>query len=157
MQLDRWTRRALSTIVIALALAAIAPFSPSSARGDAGRIVVSVEGLRTDRGQVLGALFHSREGWTEEGREIATCRAGIQARRATCVIDGVAPGPYAFAFLHDEDGDEELDRGFLGIPQEGFGFSNDAAPGLGPPSFESARFAHHGGTTEIRIRARYGI
>ena len=50
-----------------------------------------------------------------------------------------------------------MDRDFFGFPQEGFGFSNDAAPSLGPPSFGSARFAHENAITVLRVRTRYGI
>lgn len=120
-------------------------------------IAVEVAGLRSDRGDVRGALFGSPVGWAQQGSEIATCRAPIDAGHATCVIEGVAAGTYAFAFLHDENSNGVLDRDFIGWPQEGFGFSNDAAPGLGPPSFESASFHHDGVATELHVRARYGL
>lgn len=149
-------RRSSGLVCLLLAIAG-AGLAPPAAVADAPSIVVEIGGLRSSRGVVRGALFRSRDGWTEEGREIATCEARIHAGRASCVIAGVAPGRYAFAFLHDEDGDGELDRDWIGIPQEGFGFSNDAAPGLGPPSFESARFAHEEASTTLSVRARYGI
>ena len=144
-------RRFSGVVCLVLALFGAAP-----AAADGPSIVVEIEGLRSSRGEVRGALFRSRDGWTEEGREIATCSASIEGRRATCVLEGVAPGDYAFAFLHDEDDDGSLDRDWIGVPSEGFGFSNDAAPGLGAPSFESARFAHRGATT-IVVHARYGL
>jgi uncharacterized protein (DUF2141 family) len=130
---------------------------PSVAGADGPSVVVEIEGLRSNRGEVRGALFHSRSGWTEEGREVATCVAHIAAHRATCVLDDVEPGNYAFAFLHDEDDDGALDRDWIGIPSEGFGFSNDAAPSLGPPSYESARFEHADETTTLHVSARYGL
>jgi uncharacterized protein (DUF2141 family) len=131
--------------------------SPTPVVADGASIVVEVEGLRSGRGAVRGALFASPRGWTEEGRQLATCEARIEGRRSVCVFDGVAPGEYAVAFLHDEDDDGELDRDFIGWPQEGFGFSNDARPGLGPPSYESASFEHGAGTTTLTVHARYGL
>ena len=98
-----------------------------------------------------------RGGWAEEGHEIATCRAAIHGHHATCILRDVPPGDYAFAFLHDEDDDGALDRDWIGIPSEGYGFSNDASPGLGPPSYESARFHHDAPETDLSIRTRYGI
>lgn len=145
-------RRSLGLVSLVLAL-----FSAAPAAADPPRIVVEIEGLRSSRGEVRGALFRSRDGWTEEGRQIATCTASIDGRRAACVLDDVAPGEYAFAFLHDEDDDGQLDRDWIGIPQEGFGFSNDAAPVLGPPSFDSARFVHGPGETTLVVHARYGL
>lgn len=139
----------LSVLATVLALA-------GGASADSPSIVVEIEGLRSDRGEIRGALFRSR-GWTQEGSEIATCTADIRDHRATCVIDDVRAGTYGFAFLHDEDDDGALDRDWIGIPSEGFGFSNDAAPGFGPPSYESARFEHDGAVTTLHVRARYGL
>jgi uncharacterized protein (DUF2141 family) len=147
-----------SFALVCLAIALLSPIvSTSVARGDGPRIVVEIDGLRSSRGSVRGALFASQIGWTEEGRQVALCRASIDGRRATCVLEAVPRGAYAFAFLHDEDDDGALDRDWIGLPQEGFGFSNDAAPNLGPPSYESARFVHQSGETTIAVRARYGL
>jgi uncharacterized protein (DUF2141 family) len=143
-----------SVLLVVLAMLGLAP---SAAGADGPSIVVEIEGLRSDRGEVRGALFHTGSGWTEEGREVATCAAEIRGHRATCVIDDVEAGTYAFAFLHDEDDDGALDRDWIGIPSEGFGFSNDAAPSLGPPSYESARFDHDGAVTTLHIHTRYGL
>lgn len=45
-------------------------------------------------------------------------------------------GAKAVAAFHDADGD--LATNFLGIPAEGYGFSNGAVGFMGPPSFEDA-------------------
>ena len=73
------------------------------------------------------------------------------------MIDHVEAGSYAFAYLHDENANGRFDRDFIGWPQEGFGFSNDAAPSFGPPSYASARFDHGETTTSLHLHARYGL
>ena len=40
--------------------------------------------------------------------------------------------------FHDADGDGELGTNILGIPNEGYGFSNGARGLIGPPSFDAA-------------------
>lgn len=145
------------SVLLSCALSLVSLTSPLAARADGGTVTIEIEGLRSDRGAVRGALFASRDGWTEEGHQIATCTARARSSVVRCVIEDVAPGDYAFAFLHDEDDDGQLDRDWIGIPQEGFGFSNDARPGLGAPSFESARFAHDGRATDLVVHARYGL
>lgn len=172
LSIDGWLARRLDTSasdsargglvaaarrVAAVALIGGGLMSTSAASADDTRIVVEVSGLRTSDGMILGALFEGRDGWTDEGREVATCRAPIHHGHATCVFENVAPGSYAFAYLHDEDEDGALDRDWIGIPQEGYGFSNDAAPSLGPPSYESAMFRHGAPETVLRVRTRYGI
>jgi uncharacterized protein (DUF2141 family) len=149
-----------STLPIPLrtVLAAALALVPLVARADGERaIAIDVEGLRSNEGAVRAGLYASADGWTSEGREIASCRARIVEHRAHCVFEGVSPGTYAVALLHDEDDDGHMRRDVLGVPQEGYGFSNDAAVVLGPPSFGSARFTHASEATRLRVHARYGI
>lgn len=120
-------------------------------------VVFRVHGLRSDRGQIMGALYDSPQHWVRAGEHAADCRAEIRARVARCEMQ-VRPGRYAFAFAHDEDGDGELDRDFLGIPSEGYGFSNDVRPALSLPSWQSAAFdVREVPSGERVVTARYGI
>ena len=140
----------------ALALVSLV-LSLNTAHAHGADIQLAVDGFRNDRGEIRAALFASPSGWTERGREVATCRAEIHQGRATCTFRGVPEGEYAIAFLHDEDGNGDLARNFLGIPEEGFGFSNDAPPSFGPPSFRDASVTHQGGTTSLQAHVRYGL
>lgn len=58
----------------------------------------------------------------------------------TCVFSGIAPGTYAVALFHDENGNGKLDTNFLGIPREGVGVSNNKMRTLGPPTWEDSKF-----------------
>ena len=143
-----------ASIVLAASIVSLVPLG---AAADGIDVVADVASLRSDRGEVRGALYASPDGWTNEGREIATCVAQVVHRQARCVFADVAPGTYAFALLHDEDDDGHMNRDFFGFPQEGFAFSNDASPGLGPPSFQSAHFVHRQENTILHVHARYGL
>ena len=50
----------------------------------------------------------------------------------------VPHGTYAVRLYHDEDDDGELDTNLFGVPQEAFGFSNNARGSMGPPDFRKA-------------------
>ena len=71
--------------------------------------------------------------------------AGIVAKTSRAVTGGIrvvftdlTPGDYAIAAFHDADGDGELATNLLGVPSEGYGFSNGARGFMGPPKFEMA-------------------
>jgi uncharacterized protein (DUF2141 family) len=83
--------------------------------------------------------------------------ANVHGESASCSLGHHAPGTYAIALLHDEDADGDMDTDFFGFPQEGYGFSSGARPGLGAPSFEDASFEHGAERTLATIRTRYGI
>ena len=64
-------------------------------------------------------------------------------------------GDYAIAIYHDRNSNERLNRGLFGMPEEGYGFSNDAPANLGPADFDDAVFALDSTDTTIHIKMRY--
>jgi uncharacterized protein (DUF2141 family) len=91
-------------------------------------LVVRVEGIRNQRGLVQLALFRSAEGYPEQ-TEKALRTASIRADNSVLAVrlEGLSPGVWALAVLHDENENQRLDRNFLGIPREGM------AHRIGPP------------------------
>ena len=65
------------------------------------------------------------------------------------------PAYYAIAIYHDVNSDHDFNRTIIGMPAEGFGFSNNAPTRVGLPSFESVRFRAGPGTTQVPISMRY--
>ena len=55
-------------------------------------------------------------------------------------------GTFAISLFHDENSNNEMDRSMLGLPLEGFGFSNNVMGLFGPPSFKKASFKIVGDT-----------
>ncbi|HPQ07631.1 MAG TPA: DUF2141 domain-containing protein [Bacteroidia bacterium] len=45
-------------------------------------------------------------------------------------------GKYAISVLHDENENNKIDFNFIGIPKEGYGFSNNPKIMFGPPGFD---------------------
>ena len=66
-----------------------------------------------------------------------------------------APGTYGLVLYHDENSNGKVDRNGLGIPKEGFGFSNNPSIFFSAPSFKRVRFAVSGPGVAIRIKMKY--
>jgi uncharacterized protein (DUF2141 family) len=101
-------------------------------------------------------MWRGREGYPTV-RRLAVGQAidrTIVNRRATCLFEDVPPGEYAVAVFHDENGNNDLDRNFLGIPSEGTGASNDARGFMGPPPYDGARFQFPETVNEARLIVR---
>lgn len=72
-------------------------------------------------------------------------------------INNVLPyGEYAFTLFVDFNGNKKLDKNFLGIPKEQYGFSNNVMGKMSPPTFDQAKFVITGATTQ-NIKLRIGI
>lgn len=112
------------------------------------RLAVRVEGLRSDAGRVWVALFDSGDGFPGDA-DAAVRRTAVPITDgvATAVFETVPAGTYAIAVLHDEDDDGRLDTGWLGIPTEGIGASNDAQGRFGPARFARAKMLLEGDAT----------
>ncbi len=59
-------------------------------------------------------------------------------KEVECRFEGLAPGSYAVAVLHDLNGTGRNDTNFLGIPTEDWGVSNNVRPTLRAPRVEEA-------------------
>jgi uncharacterized protein (DUF2141 family) len=66
------------------------------------------------------------------------------------------PGIYGLSLLDDENSNGKMEYNFLGIPKEGFGFSDYYHKGLKRPKFESFKFSiDKGQTKKLTVRIRY--
>lgn len=120
-------------------------------------IHVAVLDIRNSSGTVACALFESEDGFPIEFLHSATNVMVIKVRKsqARCDFEDIAPGTYALAVIHDENMNGKLDTNALGIPREGYGFSNDARSWFGAPTYQAASFSYDGLTLDLTISLRY--
>jgi uncharacterized protein (DUF2141 family) len=133
---------------IGLALLIAAP-----AGAETGVLEVTITGVHSAKGHVLVAVC-------DEATFLApTCtyhgRVPAQAGSVTVRLTGVPPGVYAAQAYQDENDNGKIDRNFLGMPEEGIGFSNDAPMRFGPPKFGDAAFRLTTAGGVIRFGLRY--
>jgi len=128
---------------------------PPPAEPPAAALTVKVQGLRNSKGHLAVALFDSAAGFPARERAVRGQLVRIEGGRAVATFHDLHPGTYAVAILHDENGNREMDFNFLGMPLEGYGFSNDAAALFGPPSFARAAFRLLPRPSVVAISVRY--
>lgn len=95
---------------------------------------LTVDKLKSDEGFVFLALVDEKQ------NQIARTKVKISNKIATVKIDSLKPGKYAVQYYHDENSNGKIDTGAFGIPEEGYGSSNDARGFMGPPDFEDMIF-----------------
>ena len=116
---------------------------------------VVVDGVRSGKGLVAVTLYadDSSKFLARHG-SLYVGRVNAQPGTTRACIFVPKPGIYALALYHDENASKGFDRTGLGLPAEGFGFSNNPATLAGLPSFKSVRLAvpKSGLTTRIHLR-----
>jgi uncharacterized protein (DUF2141 family) len=118
---------------------------------------VKILNIRNSTGTVACALFESPDGFPIEYLRYATNIMVIKIRKtqARCDFLDIPPGTYALAVIHDENMNGKLDTNWLGVPREGYGFSNDAKALLSAPAFSAASFQYDGQNLEMTISLHY--
>ncbi len=121
-------------------LAAIG-FMATALPASAATLTVVAENVEKAKGRVILAVYKEHNFLSEEeGAQAYTAAAPAQKGAVTLTIEDVEPGNYGFVIFHDANGNDDLDRSFLGLPKEGIGFSNGAKINMAPPKIEDARF-----------------
>lgn len=147
----------LGAFVAVPASAQGAPAPPAGCTGTPSGTWLNIvaEGMRNGSGELAVTLYADdasrflvKKGSLYVGRVKAT--AGTT--RACIFLP--KPGVYAVALYHDEDGDRSFDRSSIGLPAEGYGFTNNPATLAGLPTFKSVRLnaAKTGLTTRIQMK-----
>jgi uncharacterized protein (DUF2141 family) len=120
-------------------------------------IHVKILNIRNSTGTIACALYESPDGFPNEFLHFATNIMIIKIRKsqARCDFEDIRPGTYAMAVIHDENMNGKLDTNWMGIPTEGYGFSNDATALLGAPSFSAASFLYDGRNIDLTMSLNY--
>jgi uncharacterized protein (DUF2141 family) len=112
------------------------------------KLNIEVTGIRNNSGKIMLELFNEKEEVIT--REMAT----INNNKCTFSIENLKPGKYAVRYFHDENLNGKLDTNFLGMPTEGYGFSNNVTGKFGPPPFEKWLFEIRE-NTNVSLKPKY--
>ena len=99
---------------------------------------IIIKNVKGEEGMVRLALYNSDDHFMK--KELKGVEVKSTGGEAVAIFKDIAPGRYAISVMHDANDNKELDSNFMGIPKEGFGFSNDAMGMFGPPDFKKASF-----------------
>ena len=162
MSLPRRTRAAALAVsaLLAAALAATPAAAQAAPAGCTGTpsatwINVVVDGVRSSRGLMAVTLYadNSRKFLVKHG-SVYVGRSPAQAGTTRTCIYLPQPGIWALALYHDENANQSFDRTGIGLPAEGYGFTNNPGTLAGLPSFRSVRLSvpRTGMTTRIHLK-----
>ena len=103
-------------------------------------IELNVTDIKQIKGQLLISL-HNKDGFPDQEKKSAL-NTKVKVNNANMKITLKVPksGFYAISLVHDENENNQLDKNYLGIPKEGYGFSNNPSARFGAPSFKESQF-----------------
>ena len=125
---QRGVRFCMAVATLALPLAdagAQAGVSAGDSPPTTGTLLVTLSGMKEDRGQLVYAMWSGPEGWLETNT-VREGSAPIVDGSSSLRFENLPHGEYAISAYHDRNGNGKLDTGLFGIPKEPLGTSNDA-------------------------------
>ncbi len=100
-------------------------------------LTVQITNVKNDKGQIAVALYNSEKDFMKtmyKGKTTKAVKGQVEV-----VFENIPVGFYGLSIMHDANENGKMDSNLIGIPKEGFAFSNNAMGTFGPPSFEKAK------------------
>lgn len=118
------------------------------------KLSVQVTGVRSSQGEVALTIYpDDRRRFLAKGGKFARARVKAQPVSRACIW--LPPGSYALAIYHDSNGDRDFNRTLVGLPAEGFGFSNNPETKVGLPPLSAVRFSVGPTERTLSVQMRY--
>ncbi|MDW8295973.1 MAG: DUF2141 domain-containing protein [Raineya sp.] len=107
-----------------------------------GKLKIEIVGIRNQKGKILVNLFDKAKGFPTNF-QLAYRKAELEIPETGKVyveFSDLPYGDYAVSVLHDENDNKKMDYTLIGLPKEGYCFSNNYRPKIKNPSFRQAGF-----------------
>ena len=123
-----------------LILALMTSVQTSAAAETNGNLDLQITGGTPNVGQMVITIFNSKETYmkTPFVEHVISVNSEGQALLTMVTLQ---QGEYAVSVFYDKNSDGKLNTGFLGIPKEKIGFSNNAKSRMGPAPFSKTSFS----------------
>ena len=101
-------------------------------------LTINVKGFPSSKGEAYIAIYRATDDFPVFGKQYKGKTTTISENASQVVFSGITSGSYAVAVYHDKNNNNVLDKNYLGIPTEAYGFSNNARRTFSAPSFSEA-------------------
>jgi uncharacterized protein (DUF2141 family) len=104
-------------------------------------VEVIIKGIRSEKGQIVIGVFKDDPTFQKEEAFISKSFPKISIENSEMRVQfTLEPGTYGLSLLDDENMSSLMEYNFLGIPKEGFGFSDYYHTGFKKPKFDAFKF-----------------
>lgn len=131
--------RTFSARIAPLSIAAVLLATSIAVPAHGTELVVNLQGIRAQTGLIKVAVVDTADAFDGKAAPVQTGGAPASGEDASFTFKTLEPGMYAVMVTHDENGNGKLDTNLLGMPVEGYGFSNNPQV-MRKPTWDEVRF-----------------
>ena len=137
-------------LLLATALLAALVVAPVANAAD---LTLNLSDIRAQTGIIKIGLVNTVEAWNGAAPPVQGTGGPPTGESQTFTFKDLAPGTYALMITHDENGNGKLDTNALGMPLEGYGFSNNPRV-MRKPTFAEAQFTVGADNVVVAVELR---
>lgn len=102
---------------------------------------VALTNIRSVKGEIVLGIFRNQTEFESEKafKQVKISKTALKNNSVSTTLS-LNPGVYGISVLDDENGNGKMDYNILGIPKEGYGFSNYIHNGLTRPDISKFSF-----------------
>ncbi len=128
-----------------------------TAKSGRGTLIVEVVSLKSNKGIIRSHLYDNSSDFPTSCRNavMKNTSSELSNHKAIIVYKDVPYGEYAMTTHHDENNNGKMDKTWIGMPDEGWGVSNDAEALIALPDYDDAKFVINSEKKTIKITMRY--
>ncbi len=131
------------------AVFAVIGFSAISAQNS---LTVHVSNIEAAKRNVEIGLFNKEKGFLKNGHQYVSKKIKVAGNKVKYTFQNLPKGHYSVAVYHDANGNSKCDTNMIGMPTEGFGFSQNFRPKLSAPTFDQTKvFVENSKSVEIKL------
>lgn len=144
-------------IFLSIALLSGALVPHARAAGPTASLTIQVENVLPAGGILRLGLYDAACYPDDDSKPIASADVPAVAGQTVITLHNIPPGVYAIQTFQDVNANDKMDTSWIGLPQEPFGFSQDAKPFLSKPSFDEVKFTLAAGDNSLVIHLQNSI
>jgi uncharacterized protein (DUF2141 family) len=116
-----------------------------SQQATAADLTLNISDIEPEKGHIMVALYADQASYAN-GKANFTSKIKADLEQTSIIFDNLPDGEYAVKLYQDENDNSQLDFNMMGIPKEGYGFSNNVGR-FGAPKYNEAKFTIKKNTT----------
>ncbi len=138
MSIKKIISLSLSSLLLTMAgsVSTLALISQSAIAAD---LTVNISEINQGKGHVLVGLYSDEQAYNQ-GKATFGSQVKATNEQEQVIFKDVPDGDYAIKVYQDENSNQKLDFNVMGIPKEGYGFSNNVGM-FGSPGYQEAKFS----------------
>ena len=115
-------------------------------------LTLTIENLKSGTAPIIVSVYGVKSKFPDPNGQLKEYKFKPTDKKFTTQIRGLKFGTYAIATYQDENSSGKIDKNFIGMPTEGFAFSNNFKPTVKAPSFEQCKFDYNKESNSVSIK-----